>query len=156
MWEYLTVFVLAATPLVELLVVIPLGIGYGLAPAPVALVTVLGNTLPVLGIVVAYERWRLWRQRRRETVAEDDAAAAAPSSPRWRRAQRLWVRYGIPGLALLAPLVTGVHFAAIAALALGTPRRTVALWMTLSIVLWSAGVTIATVAGIQGWRHLAS
>jgi Ca2+/H+ antiporter, TMEM165/GDT1 family len=152
LWEYLTLFVMAATPLVELLVVIPVGIGYGLPPVSVALVTVLGNALPVLGIVVLYERWRGWRERRR---AERGEEASAPSA-RWERARRLWARYGMPGLALLAPLVTGVHFAAIAALALGTPRRTVAVWMGLSIMLWTVGMTLASVAGLEGWRQLVS
>jgi hypothetical protein len=182
MWEYLTVFVLAATPLLELLVVIPLGIGYGLDPIGVALVTLLGNTLPVLGIVVAFERWQSWRQRRgaarpgptagteearhadarnadtrdadpRDATAPDAVEDAPPASARWRRAQRLWVRYGTPGLALLAPLLTGVHLATIAALALGSPRRAVAGWMVGSICLWTIGVTVVTVRGIEAIRH---
>jgi Ca2+/H+ antiporter, TMEM165/GDT1 family len=156
MWEYLTVFVLAATPLVELLVVIPLGIGYGLHPAGVAAVTLLGNLIPVLAILLAYDRWRAWRQRRAARENIPDGTPAAPPSSRRQRAQRLWQRYGTAGLALLAPLVTGVHIAAVVALALGAPRRTVAGWMTVSIVLWTVGMTLVTVAGFEGVRHLLS
>jgi Ca2+/H+ antiporter, TMEM165/GDT1 family len=154
-WEYLTVFVLAATPLVELLVVVPLGIGYGLHPVAVAVVTVAGNALPVLVIIAAFERWRAWR-RGRATVAgsaADSPAEDAPRAGRWERARRIWARYGMPGLALVAPLLTGVHLAAVAALALGSPRGRIAGWMMLSIVLWTVGVTVVTVAGIEGFRH---
>jgi Ca2+/H+ antiporter, TMEM165/GDT1 family len=158
MWEYLTVFVLAATPLVELLVVIPLGIGYGLQPAAVALVTMVGNLLPVLAIVMAYDRWRAWRRRRAMRAGRAGTAreSEAGSSVRWQRAGRLWARYGTAGLALLAPLLTGVHLATVVALALGSPRRAVAGWMAAAIVVWTLGVTLATLAGIEGVRHIAS
>lgn len=156
MWEYLTVFVLAATPLVELLVVIPLGIGYGLHPAAVAVVTLFGNLVPVLAILMAYERWLRWRQQRAARRNTVSSGAAAPDSPRWQRAQRLWQRYGTAGLALLAPLVTGVHIAVVVALALGSARGAVAGWMSVSIIIWTLGVTLVTVAGIEGVRHLLS
>jgi Ca2+/H+ antiporter, TMEM165/GDT1 family len=168
-WEYVTVFVLAATPLVELLVVVPLGIGYGLHPVSVALVTFAGNSIPVLLIIAAYTRIAQWRQRRADAVA----AAAEPGEPaphdagaeerhpdtslaarRSSRARRLWQRYGLPGLCMLAPLVTGVHLAAIAALAMGSPRRSVVTWLLFSIGVWTAAVTVATVAGIAGLRYL--
>lgn len=153
-------FVLAATPLVELLVVIPLGIGYGLPPAAVALITWAGNAAPVVGIVVLFERWRAWRRRRAAgDAAEADAAdggGGRRGGGRWQRAQRLWARYGTPGLALLAPLVTGVHLAAVVALALGAPRRTVLGWMLLSLAAWTLALTLAVVAGVEGVRHLTS
>jgi hypothetical protein len=59
MWEYLTVFVLAATPLVELLVVIPLGIGLGLGPVPVALLAFAGSRAST------WRPWPPWRWARR-------------------------------------------------------------------------------------------
>jgi Ca2+/H+ antiporter, TMEM165/GDT1 family len=145
-WEYLTVFALAATPLLELIVVIPLGIGYGLDPLGVAVVTLLGNGLPILGIVLLFDRWRAWRARR------GDAVGAATEAGRWARARRLWDRYGIPGLALLAPLVTGVHLATVAALTLGSPRRLVLGWMSASILVWTVGVTFAVLGGLEAVR----
>jgi Ca2+/H+ antiporter, TMEM165/GDT1 family len=150
MWEYLSVFFLAATPLVELLVVIPVGIGLGLAPVPVALLAFAGNALPVVAIVALFDRWENWRRRR----ADDPGDAPAAPSPRRQRAQRVWARYGMPGLALMAPLITGVHLATLAALALGSPRRTVTGWMIASIALWCAAVTAVTIGGIEAFRRL--
>lgn len=156
MWEYLTVFVLAATPLVELLVVIPLGIGLGLGPVPVALVAFSGNAVPVVAIVALHERWTAWRRRRAHERTDDPSLPEADASGRRSRAQRIWARYGMPGLALMAPLVTGVHLATLAALALGSPRRTVAGWMVGSIAVWCALVTLASVGGLEAVRYLFS
>jgi Ca2+/H+ antiporter, TMEM165/GDT1 family len=155
MWEYLTVFALAATPLVELLVVIPVGIGFGLNPAVVAVVAAAGNALPILLVIALYDQGRRWWHARRHGSAEAAPEAGGPAaSRRGLRARRLWERYGTPGLALLAPLVTGVHIAAIVALALGSPSRRIAGWLMLSIGLWSAGVTVLTVLGLEGIRLL--
>lgn len=124
--QYAAVFILAATPFVELLIVIPVGVGIGLSPVPVTIVAFLGNALPVWGIIVAYEAWT---QRR------------GPTRRRWSpRAMRVWERYGLPGVAGLGPLLTGIHLATVMALALRASRGLVMLWMTISLALW-AGVT---------------
>jgi uncharacterized membrane protein len=150
-WEYVVLFGMAATPLLELLVVIPLGIGFGLAPIPVALVAFAGNALPVLLIVAGYDRWHKRRQAHLAGTASD--TDTSPSARR-ERAGRVWHRYGLPGLALLAPLVTGVHLAAIVALAFGSPRRTVGAWMTGAIAVWTVAVTAGIYFGIEGARWI--
>lgn len=152
MWEYVTLFVLAATPLVELLVVIPLGLAYGLPPASVALVTFIGNTLPVLGIVTLHGRWSRWRRGRNASTARAGEGGELGRG-RWRRARGVWIRYGVPGLALLAPLVTGAHVAAVAALGFGSPRRLVLTWLTLSILVWTVGLTLGVSFGLAGARY---
>jgi Ca2+/H+ antiporter, TMEM165/GDT1 family len=163
MWEYLTVFALAATPFVELLVVIPLGIGYGLNPVAVGATTFAGNALPIVVIAAAYERFRTWRSTRMaatpDSVTEEAGDGHTGGGPdatgaRGRRARRVWLRYGLPGLALLAPLATGVHVAALAALAFGAPRPRVVAWMLFSIAVWTVGITVISVAGIEGVRQI--
>lgn len=133
--SYLLIFVLAATPLVELLVVIPLGAAMGLPVLPVTVVAWVGNALPVFLIIALF---RVWIARR------------GPVRRRWgRRALRVWRRYGLPGLALLGPLLTGIHLAAIMALALGAKQRPTALWMLASLLLWAVATGLATALGVQ-------
>jgi uncharacterized membrane protein len=89
-----------------------------------------------------------------DAACPGEAHVTGTRSRRRERAQRTWARYGMPGLALLAPLTTGVHLAAIAALALGSSRSQVTGWLLVSIAAWSASVTLLTVAGVEGLRFL--
>jgi len=129
------VLALAATPWIELMVVIPMGAAMGLPVPLLTVVAFIGNALPVFAIIALYRWW----QRRRGT-------------PRWRwgdRAMRVWHRYGLPGLALLAPVITGIHLATVMALALGTPRQRVVWWMTASLALWAVVTAVVTAAGVE-------
>jgi Ca2+/H+ antiporter, TMEM165/GDT1 family len=140
LWQYTLVFVAAATPWLEIIIVIPVAIGVGLSPIPVTLVSFVGNTLPVFGIIVLFREW----ERRR-----------GPVMRRWSpRAQRVWDRYGLPGVALAGPVLTGIHLAAVMALALQADRRRTALWMTLSLALWSVVTLLVTMAGFEGFRWI--
>jgi Ca2+/H+ antiporter, TMEM165/GDT1 family len=139
---YVVVVVAAAVPWVELLAVIPVAIAAGLHPGAVALLAFAGNALPVFAIVGGYG-W--WHQRRAGAAAD----AAGEGGIAWARARRLFVRYGLPGLALLGPPVTGIHIATVIALALHIPKRAVAWWMTGSLALWAAAVAAVSAAGVE-------
>ena len=68
---------------------------------------------------------------------------------RRERIERVWRRYGLPGVALQAPLLTGPLLATLLALALGAPPRPLLLWMLASVVLWGAVLTGATALGFS-------
>ena len=140
LWQYALVFIAAATPWLEIMIVIPVAVGVGLSPIPVTIVSFVGNALPVFGIIALFRQW----ERRRGPVVR-----------RWSpRAQRVWERYGLPGVAFAGPALTGIHLAAVMALALQADRRRTALWMTLSLALWSVVTLLVTVAGFEGFRWL--
>jgi uncharacterized membrane protein len=67
---------------------------------------------------------------------------------------RLWQRYGFIGLALVAPLFPGPPGAAALALALGISGRRVLLWMTIGVILWTAGYTLAVSLGFRGFQQM--
>ncbi|SIT72352.1 Putative small multi-drug export protein [Ectothiorhodosinus mongolicus] len=139
LWQYALVFLAAATPWLEIMIVIPVAVGVGLAPIPVTIISFIGNALPVLGIIALF-RW--WEVRR------------GPIQRRWSpRAQRVWNRYGLPGVAFSGPVITGIHLAAIMALALKADRRATVFWMTLSLAIWSLITLVVTVIGFEslGW-----
>ncbi|ABI56641.1 small multi-drug export protein [Alkalilimnicola ehrlichii MLHE-1] len=140
LWSYLLVFLMAATPWVELLVVIPLGVAMGLSPYGVALVALLGNALPVVLIAVGWRTWQRWRGQPRRALKP--------------RVQRVWNRWGLPGLALLGPLVTGIHLATVAALALRSSTRATAAWMVGSLVVWTLATTLVTVGGVAFYQRM--
>ena len=143
-WGFVGVFVAAAVPWLEILLVVPAGVAAGLPPAPVGAVAFVGNALPVLGIIVGHDALRRWLWRRRGARGTSDEP-----SGRARRARHLLHRYGLPVLALAAPAVTGVHLAAFIALVVGAERTAVAGWMLGSLAAWTIVVTGLAAAGVD-------
>lgn len=138
-WAYAVVFVLAAIPWWEILLVVPPAIALGLNPVLVGVVAFLGNVLPVYLIIAVHGRATRWLERRREKRGE--------RAKRSKRANRIFERYGLGGLALAAPLLTGVHLATVIALLLDAPPRNVAVWMTAGIAVWTVVLVVASVVG---------
>ena len=68
---------------------------------------------------------------------------------RRERVERVWKRYGIPGLALQAPLLTGPILATLLALTLGAPPRPLLLWMLASVVFWGVVLTGGVALGFS-------
>lgn len=142
---YVTILVAAAVPWLEVLLVVPVGILAGLSPAVVVIVAAVGNIASLVPLVLAGDRLRgWWRQRRGRAPSSEEAL-----SGRGERARRLFSRYGLPGVALLGPLLTGIHVAALVALAAGADRRRALWWSIIGVVAWSVVTGVATVVGIE-------
>ena len=141
---YVIVFLAAATPAVEILLVIPAGIVAGLPVLPVTVIAALGNLSTLVPLLVIGDRLRGWWRVRRGRAADEPA-----HSRRGQRARRLAATYGLPGLALLGPLLTGVHVAALGAMATGATTRRSLVWFASSLAVWSAAVAVVTVAGVE-------
>lgn len=161
---YLGLFVMAATPWLELVIVIPIGIGAGLHPVPVAVVSFIGNALPVLLIIygmdwIRKKQWyqRLIQKRKDKAEAKEDHAdpkKLAKKEKRQRRMKRIFDKYGIPGIALAGPAVTGIHLATALALGFQGERKQIVVWMNVSLAVWTIAMTVASVTGIDwlmGW-----
>jgi len=149
---YVGVFVAAAIPWLEVLLVVPAGIVAGLPPVPVTLVAIAGNTATLLPLVWAGDRLRGWTRRRRARQDEDGPVdVGGGAHGRDGRARRLLDRYGLAGLAALGPLLTGVHVAAVVALAAGSDRRRTSLWLTAGLVVWAVIAAAATVLGLDAF-----
>jgi uncharacterized membrane protein len=148
-WSYLLVFLAAAVPVLEVLVVIPAGILAGMAPVPTALVALLGNLSTVVVVAVAGDRLLSWWRRRRPAADPGQPEADRQPSRRSQRARELARRWGVPGIAFLAPITTGTHIATVAALAVDGGTRRVLRWMTVGLVVWAAAAAAATAAGLD-------
>jgi Ca2+/H+ antiporter, TMEM165/GDT1 family len=143
-WAYAMVFLAAATPVLEVLVVVPAAIVGGLSPVPTVLLALGGNLSTVVLVAVAGDRIIAWQQRRRPERIEQP-------SRRSQRARELGQRWGVPGLAFVAPVTTGTHIATLAALATGAGTRRVLQWMTAGLVVWAVAAAVAAVAGVQAF-----
>lgn len=141
--QYGLIFILAATPWIEVLLAVPAGLALGLQPALVAVIVFVGNAAPVFLLVYGYQYWQIWRSAGQENNSGEP-------DKRWQRAQTVMNRYGLPGLAFLGPLLTGIHLATLIALLMKPSKTKVLLWMNASLLAWTIGLTLASFYGFKG------
>lgn len=144
--SYLLVFVLAATPLFELVTVVPLAIVGGLSPIPVAIIGFLGNLLTVVLLILFVDKVKGWLKARKlrrngehlhEEIQNGEEVSQGQNSKKEKRARGLFNKYGLPGLTILGPLIVGSHISAFMAMSFGSKRSLVFGWMIVSLVIWT-------------------
>ena len=142
MWEYFLVFLGAAIPWLEIALVIPLGIVSGLSPFWVMVLAFVGNMLTVFILIVGFDKIKIWLMKRQ-------AAKGKTPSKRSDRAKKIWSKYGLPGLALLGPILIGTHIAAFIGMTLGADKKWTTLLLTVSIAIWTLVFGILTALGFD-------
>ena len=142
MFQYLLVFLGAAIPGLEIIVAIPVGIVSGLTPVSVIIAGFIGNLLTVLAVIFGFQKVKSWW----ESIRKKDGKK---ESKRTERGTRIWDNYGMPGLALLGPILIGTHVAVFIGLLFGAKKSTATIWMVISLALWSLVFGIATAMGFN-------
>lgn len=137
-----TVFILGA---VELWAAIPAGFALGLPPAVTAIAAAMGAITGVLVIVLIGDRARTWLLARH---------GSPNSGPDGGTIRRVWDRYGVVGLGLLAPLLVGAALGAALGLLLGASARRLVLWLSVGIILWTVTLTGAAALGLAGLESM--
>lgn len=140
-WQYILLFLLAGAPWLDVFLVVPLGIVAGLSPIAVAITGFAGNFLMTLLIGVFFKQFSQWRANRRLKKG-----ITAPSKKE-TRARQVWERYGLPGFALLGPVILGTDIATLLALSFGSSRIRVIQWMAVSLAVWTIAMTLGSVYG---------
>lgn len=138
-WSYLAVFLLSAVPWVESAAVVVIAIALELNPVISTILAFLGNWLIVLLVVFLFDRWQAWRNKRNP---KQDGKKS-------RRAHSIFVKYGLPGLAVIGPLLIGTEIAAAFAMIFKAPRKNVVLWMTISLAFWTVLFAVAAHYGLN-------
>jgi len=127
----------AAMGALDVWVGIVTGVALGLSPILSGAVSIASGVAGVTLLVAAGGRLQRLAYRSRRLAK------------RRKRVERVWKRYGIPGVALQAPLLTGPLLATVLALGLGAPARPLLGWMIASIVFWGAAITGAAALGLS-------
>jgi hypothetical protein len=130
---------------IELWAAIPAGFALGLNPIIVGLSTVFGAVAGTFIVIWIGEKLRQWLLRRHSKNKDQQKPGFI---------QRVWLRYGMIGLGLLAPMVTGAPLGAALGISLGAPKLRLMLWMSIGIILWTALLTTACALGIAGIEKL--
>ena len=111
----------------------------------IGITTAVGATLGTLAVVLVGERLRNWLVKHH---------GGKDQKKRPSLIQRIWYRYGVIGLGLLAPLITGAPLGAALGLVLGAPVGRLLLWISLGIILWTAALTLVGALGLAGIEML--
>ena len=122
---------------------IPAGVA---AHAPVAAAAVaawLGYSVGGLVILLAGAPLRGWIARKLKINPTPD-----PSKFFWR----VWHRFGLWGLGLIAPVTIGPQATAVIALALGESPRRIQLAISLGVAPWAIAFGILTTLGVHALR----
>lgn len=128
--------------LVELWGAIPAGFAFQLHPVATAVVAALGSAAGAGLVIHLGDTLRNWIMRYR----------GGKESKSGGRVYRIWDKYGVIGLGLLSPLITGAPLGAALGVTFGARPRRLLLWMTIGILLWSAILTGAGALGIAGFE----
>lgn len=140
LWEYVLIFLLAAVPWIEIAAVIPLGILRDLSPVWVGVLAFTGNFVTVFILIVFFEKFRA---RKKKNIEDKQP------SKRQKRAKEIWNKYGLPGITLAAPLFIGTHIAAAIGMTLGARKTWMTIWMTISLLIWTIFLTVASYYGVD-------
>ncbi|MDN7227026.1 small multi-drug export protein [Planococcus sp. N064] len=141
-YEYFLVFLGAAIPWFEIALVIPLGIVWGLSPLWVMVLAFVGNMLTVLALIVGFDWFKVWYLKRQEEKGKTQ-------NKKSERAKKIWNKYGLPGLAMLGPILIGTHIAAFIGMTLGATKKNTTIWLTISIAAWTLTFGILTALGFD-------
>ena len=120
---------------------IPAGLALGLSPLPIILTAAVSYASGVGLVAFLGKPLRDWIMRRFGDKVMTDPNSAV---------NRTWTRYGMIGLALLAPVTTGAQIGAAVGMALNASPRRLFLLMSIGGLLWAALLAAAISLGIMG------
>lgn len=140
--ELLAVFGLGMTGLWQ---GVPAGFALRLHPVVTGVTAAAGSFVATLIVVFLGDKLRERLLRRK---------AAPDGAPGERLIDRIWHRYGVVGLGLLGPGLTGAPLGAALGLSLRVPARKLLSWLALGIALWSLILTLAGIFGTAGLLRL--
>lgn len=122
---------------------IPAGIALQVSPVVVALTVTISYGCGVALVVTAGTPLRARIARRMNRSSQETHPNRMVT-----RLQAAWERYGLVGLALLAPMTVGAQVGAVIGLSFGANPLRLVIAMTLGAALWSIAITLAVVAGV--------
>lgn len=130
---------------IELWAAIPAGLALRVHPVAIGVTAAIGAMLGTLVVMLVSEHVRTWLVRRHRGKDE---------RKQHRLIHRIWRCYGMIGLGLLAPLITGVPLGVALGLILGAPAGRLLFWASLGIILWSTILTLIGTLGLAGIEAL--
>ena len=138
--QYLIVF---GTAILELWAAIPAGFAINVDPLSIVILSSLGafsGSLLVMLLGTGLQKLILKGHRQAEG--------------REMKLAKIWRKYGVVGLGLLAPLLTGAPIGIAIGLAFKAGKGRLLLFTAIGIVFWSTAITLAGYFGLETAKSL--
>lgn len=136
------IIIIFAASMVELWMGIPLGFVLDVNPILIAITSALGAILSAFIVITIGDNLRnrliKWKYKDEQELEKS-------------RLYEIWNKYGVIGLGLLSPLIFGAPLGAAVGVALGAGKERLLIWMSIGILVWSIGLTLA---GLMGFLAL--
>ena len=129
--------------IIELWAAIPFGTALKLHPLLNGLASGLGAIIGALLVIMIGDRLRNWLLSRREKKQKDKG-----------RIYRIWDKYGVIGLGMLSPLLTGAPLGAAIGISLGAAPKRLLFWMSIGIVVWTIILTTISTFGFAVFESI--
>lgn len=140
-----SIFIIFVASVVELWLAIPLGFVMKVNPILIATVSAAGAILSAALVTILGDNLRnrllKWKYGDEKSLKKS-------------RLYKIWNKYGPVGLGLLSPLLFGAPLGAAVGIALGAEKERLLLWMSIGIILWSIGLTIAGDMGLLAIENM--
>jgi len=131
--------------IIELWAAIPAGLAIGLNPLLTGIASAMGSVVAAILVAFLGDRIRNWLIKRRSGKKTEKENS---------RIYRVWNKYGVIGLGLLSPLLTGAPLGAAIGISLGASPARLIIWMVIGIIIWTIILTIISTLGIAGFKAL--
>lgn len=122
--------------IIELWAAIPAGTALKLHPLLNGLAAGLGAIIGALLVILIGDRLRNWLLKKKENKQKNKG-----------QIYRIWNKYGVIGLGMLSPLITGAALGAAIGISLGASPKRLLFWMSIGIVFWTILLTAISTFG---------
>ncbi|UOE93701.1 small multi-drug export protein [Alkalihalobacillus sp. LMS39] len=127
--QYLGIFLLSFIPFVESPGATAAAGVIGLPIFSSTLVSIGGNWISIMLVIIPFNAIVKKIQKRKSRKGF--------ISKRASKARERYEKYGVPGVALIAPVVSSGHIGAFVSIAAGADKKKVVFWHVISIVIWA-------------------
>lgn len=129
--------------IIELWAAIPAGTALKLHPLLNGITSAFGAIIGAVVVIFFGDRLRQWLLKKREKKEKNKG-----------RIYRIWEKYGLIGLGMLSPLLTGAPLGAAIGISLGASPKRLIIRMSIGIVIWTVLLTIISTLGFAGFHML--
>jgi uncharacterized membrane protein YdjX (TVP38/TMEM64 family) len=129
--------------IIELWAAIPTGTALKLYPLLNGIASALGAIIGAAVVIFFGDRLRNGLLKKKKKGEKNKG-----------RIYRIWEKYGVIGLGMLSPLITGAPLGAAIGILLGASPRRLIIWISIGIVIWTIILTTISTLGFAGFQML--